>query len=136
MPFYNDPQFVTEQSSWNSVSGTATASATTGFNITDYLWKTTDKVDFTGVRVFVKVAPAANSTGLGFALLAGTNTVASGTLGTNSALGNAIDLTVVASNSRVVADTVLSMVVTGTATASAQSMGTAVVKSDYVPVFV
>jgi hypothetical protein len=134
---YTDPQFNVKVTKLPpAVTGTATAGATDGVNVTAQLFRTLQVVDISKVRVVVLVVPKTGAMGLVVKLMNGTNTVASATMGTNTTAGSFKDATLVAANTRVAADAILTAVVTGTATASADTIGSMLVEIEETPVFV
>jgi hypothetical protein len=134
---YTDPQFTVQATKLlNPVTGTATASATNGTNVTVQLYSPTRKLDVNKLRLVVAVVPKTGAMALIVNIMNGTNTVGSATMGTNTTAGSFIDATLVTSNTRVNADSVLTAVVTGSATASADTIGTMLVELDHTPVFV
>lgn len=134
---YTDPLFnVTQLKLPPTVTGTATANAADGTNVTTQLFATTRQIDISKIRVLVTVVPKTGLMALIVKVMNGTNTVGSATMGTNTAAGNYKDATLVTSNTRIAADAVLTCVVTGSATASADTIGSMLVEVDTLPVFV
>lgn len=133
---YVDPQFnVTVTKLLTPITGTATASATNGVNVSVPAFSNLQAVDISKVRVVVSVVPKTGSMGLVVNLLAGTATVATATMGTKTASGDILDATLT-TNTRVAADSLFNAVVTGTATASGDTIGTMLVEVAEKPVFV
>jgi len=104
--------------------GTATASSATGANITPvlYLPKFFRRTKVGGVRMTVTTIPDAGSTALVASFLNGTSTFATVTL-TTATLNQVLDGAVTVANATFAADVQPSVVVTGTATASADAQG-------------
>jgi hypothetical protein len=136
MPFYTDPQFnVTLVKLPPIVTGTATASATNGVAVTSQLFTTLQKIDISKIRVVVHVAPKTGTMALVVNIMNGTDTVGAVAMSTKTAIGDYKDATLT-TNTRVLADANLTAVVTGTATASADTIGSMLVEIYETPVFV
>lgn len=132
---YIDPQFnvaITELPSL--VQGTATASATDGVAVTAQLFQNLQALRISKVRVFVNTVPKTGNMGLIVVVKAGTATVATATMGTNTTAGSYKAATLT-TNTDVVADTVWTAVVTGSATASGDTIGAMLVELQATPLF-
>jgi len=135
MPFYTDPSL--QASHFAQVQpatsfGTATAASATGCDLTGVgaLPKFTKRIKVDKVRFKCTVIPDAGSTAVKANLLNGTNTFAVVTLTTATA-GQWLDGVVAAANATINADVVPTINTTGTATASADAMGTYEIYFEY-----
>jgi len=135
MPFYTDPSLQVvhfDQVQPATSFGTATAASAVGCDFTGVgaLPKFTKRLKVSKVRFKCTVIPDSGSTAVKAHLLNGTNTFAVVTLTTATA-GQWLDGTVTSANATIDADVVPTINTTGTATASADAMGTYEVYFEY-----